>query len=97
VQGGRTIAAQIAGQFHLEVPEGTEQEVQVTELAEKHGIDPQRLLQAAEDIRLLERADEPRIGRWLARVAETFEIIAMERADLIGRLDQIAMLSSIED
>ena len=96
-QNGKAIAAQIAGQFYVERPDEAEDQARVRQLADTHGIDPQQLMKAARRIRRLKRGELGRVGRWLARVAETFEVIALERADLIGRLEGIALLSNFED
>lgn len=90
------IGVQIVGQFHFEDPNEEEARAQVAALAEQHGIDKEKLLQAAKRIRKLDPKDKPRVSRWLSRLAETFEIIGLERADLIGRLEHIATLSTFE-
>jgi hypothetical protein len=87
---------QFAGQFYFEEPDEDEEQQRITALAQTHGIDEGTLLQAAESIHRLKPADRSRVGRWLARVAETFEVIALERAVLISRLESIATLSSFE-
>jgi excisionase family DNA binding protein len=96
-QGGQVIGAQIAGQFYFERPERKEEEQRVAALAAEHDLDEETLLGAARRIRVLDSHDRPRISRWLERVADTYEIIALERADLIGRLESIATLSSFGD
>lgn len=95
-QDSQLIGAQFVGQFYFQDPDEDEQSQRVTSLAELHGIDEVKLQQAAEKLRRIEPRDKSRVSRWLSRVAETFEIIALERADLIGRLESIASLSSLE-
>lgn len=95
-QNGRLIGAQFVGQFYFEDPDEGEQARRVAALAKQHGIDRSKLQRAAEGLRKIARKDKSRVSHWLSRVAETFEIIALERADLIGRLESIASLSSLE-
>ena len=96
-QNGRRVGIQFAGQFNFGEPDETEEGHRVAELADAHGIDQEKLSRAAKSIHRLQPSDRARVGRWLARVAETFEIIAVERADLIGRLESIANLSNFEN
>ena len=91
----RLTGVQIAGQFYFGEPDDQEETERLQALAEQHGIDPERLTTAAEDIRILETDKKTQISDWLQRVAETFEIIAMERAELVGRLENIAAISSL--
>lgn len=94
---GELTAIQVAGQFHALPPDPDELAARVTELATTHGIDHDLLTRAAGEIRVKDEADQERIGGWLQKVAETFEIIAHERADLIERLNSIAAISRFSD
>ena len=91
---GQLTAIQVAGQFYLNPPSQGERERKIKELAEKHQINQEELSTAAQDIRQLSFEEQDQLGEWLNRVAETFEIIALERADLIGRLKNISEMST---
>jgi excisionase family DNA binding protein len=93
---GAFVALLIAGQFYTRPPDAAEEATRVLELAERHGIDPEVLADAAQDIRVLEDAKQSRIGGWLKTVARTFEDIGHERAELMNRLRRIAAMSMLD-
>jgi excisionase family DNA binding protein len=94
---GELTAIQVAGQFVVEPPDPDELASRVEELAREHGIDRAELARAASEIRHKDGATQAQIGAWLKKVADTFEIIAHERADLIERLNSIAAISRFTD
>ena len=91
---GALTAIQVAGQFLIDPPDDTWED-RVAGLATAHQIDPGKLAAAGEEIRVKDAATQEQIGNWLEKVADTFEIIAHERADLIDRLNSIAAISSL--
>jgi excisionase family DNA binding protein len=91
---GDVVGVQMAGQFYVQSPDEAEQSVRLQALAAEHDIDLDALTAAAANIPVHAKAQQQRVAKWLARLAETFEIIALERADLIGRLKNIAEMSS---
>lgn len=91
---GELTAIQVAGQFYIHVPTQEEMEGKISELAKKHQLNKEELSRAAKKIRQLSDQEQDRLGDWLSRVAETFEVIAHERADLIGRLKNISEMST---
>ena len=93
---GVLTAIQVAGQFYNIPPSQEEIDRRVEELSEKYQIDPNKLASAAKSLRILNRERQGELGNWLKKVAKTFEIIAQERADLLGRLKNIAAMSSFE-
>ena len=86
-----------AGQFYVDPPDPAEQEARVRKLALKHGLDSTELVEAAQDIAILDERKRNEIGAWLERVAGTFEHVGRERADLLGRLQRIADMSALND
>lgn len=96
-QVGELVGVQIVGQVYFEEPDADEEVQRISELAERYGIDKQELLAKKGTIRRQALGQKIRISQWLNRIAETFEIIALERADLIGRLENIASLSSFHN
>ncbi len=91
---GQLTAIQVAGQFVVTALSKEEIDNKVNEISKKHGLDKEELRLAAQDIRQLNSKEQDQLGEWLHRVAETFEIIAHERADLIGRLKNISEMST---
>ena len=90
-----TVASLIGGQFYVETPDVEEERVRVRDLAEKYGISPALLEQAARDIRVCEKDRQKQLGIWLQRIADTFGEISCERAGLMTRLKQISEMSVI--
>ncbi len=95
VQGALT-AVLIGGQFLVSEPNKGDLEAHVSNIAEKYQIDHSKLSAAANHLRVLSSENQDQIGKWLKRVAQTFEMIAHERADLLGRLKDIAAMTSFE-
>ncbi len=91
---GQMAAMIVAGQFYADPPDRHEENRRVQELAALHGIDPVALVQAARDLPVLEKRRREQLAGWLTSVADTFEQVAQERAALMGRLQQIAAISS---
>jgi excisionase family DNA binding protein len=97
IEVGKTpIAMLIAGQFYLTPPDPDEQATRVRQLAALHGLDQPALADAAAKLLVLDERKQAQIGKWLETVAQTFEQIAHERAELMGRLRRIAALSALE-
>lgn len=93
---GAQIALLIAGQFYNNLPDETEELARIQQLAETYQIDAEKLTAATDTIRRLSADNEAQIGAWLTRVAQTFEDIGRERAELLSRLKQIADMSNLE-
>lgn len=93
---GELTAILVAGQFLIKPQSSNEQAERINQLAAKHQIDPSKLEQAASTIRILDEPKQAQIGGWLKKVAQTFEDIGRERADLLERLKNIAAMSTFE-
>ena len=93
---GRLEAVLICGQFYAEAPTPDEEAARIQHLAEQYGLDPQALTEAAREIGVLDEYKRARIGAWLQSVAHTFEEIGYERAELMGRLQRIAEMSTLQ-
>jgi excisionase family DNA binding protein len=92
---GEQIALLIAGQFYEGAPDKQEEESRIRDLAARYGLDEDQLSAAAQGIRVLAPENEAQIGSWLIKVAETFEDIGRERAELLSRLKQIAAVAEL--
>jgi excisionase family DNA binding protein len=93
---GIMIAMIIAGQFYVVSPTSAEERNCFHRLAGTYSIDENLLAQAARQIPVLDSRKVPQLSNWLEKVAHTFEQIGSERADLMGRLRQIAEMSVFE-
>jgi excisionase family DNA binding protein len=94
---GTLIATLVSGQFYAETPDAEEEARRIHELAKAYDINEALLTQAAKMISVLDERHVPQIGKWLEKVAHTFEQISTERSDLMGRLRQIAVMSVFDD
>ncbi len=91
---GALTATLVAGQFYADEPNAREETNRVHALAATHGIAENELRDAARALPRLDARKRSEIGRWLERVAHTFEQIGGERANLLARLKQIAAMST---
>lgn len=90
------VALLVAGQVYAERPDPAEAAARVQVLAAQHAIDPHELAEAASEIPTLDPRSQALLGHWLQRVAQTFEMIAHERALLVGRLQRIAEMTVLD-
>ena len=92
---GQALAFLVGGQFYAAEPDEEESKARIAALAQKYHIDPDELSSAASTIRVLDRRIVAQISTWLSRVAQTFEQISTERAEMLSRLHQIAEMSRL--
>ncbi len=93
---GELVALLVSGQFYTQSPSSQEEAERVHSLAETLHIDESLLSRAAAKIPVLDSRKGSQIREWLKKVAHTFEQISSERANLMHRLKQIAMMSDFE-
>ncbi|MCA9972612.1 MAG: PocR ligand-binding domain-containing protein [Anaerolineales bacterium] len=93
---GANSAMLIAGQFYTIPPNRVSRDQEVRTLAEQHQIDADALVEASHQLVYLDDRKRSEITRWLKKVANAFEQIGRERAELMGRLKSIAAMSSFE-
>lgn len=94
--GDQLIAILIAGQFYVQSPDPEEEKNRIQDLAKKYRINEDLLSRAAQRLSTLGDRKVPQISGWLEEVAHTFEQISAERANLMHRLRQIAVMSEFE-
>jgi excisionase family DNA binding protein len=94
---GELLALLISGQFYAQSPDPQEEDKRIQKLSNTYHIDQNLLSQAAMKIPVLDSRKEMQLWEWLKRVAHTFEQISDERANLMGRLQQIAEMSVFEN
>jgi excisionase family DNA binding protein len=92
---GKLEAMAIAGQFYAARPEQNEENARLQKLAVLHDLDVQALQESAKEIRMVDERMESQIGKWLEKIAHTFEHFGRERSDLMGRLRRIAAMTDI--
>jgi excisionase family DNA binding protein len=93
---GNLTAMLIAGQFYATPPVPAAEQRRVTQLAEDHSLDADKLAEAVKQVPVLTERAQARIGEWLEKVATTFAQVGTERAAYIDRLRQIAEMSTVD-
>ncbi|MFQ5434714.1 MAG: PocR ligand-binding domain-containing protein [Anaerolineae bacterium] len=93
---GEPTAMFVAGQFFIALPDPAERNKQIQQLAQKHRLDAAELAEADRQPRVLDQARQAKISIWLEKLANTFAVISLERADMLNRLQRIAAISDVE-
>jgi len=94
---GVTPAMFIAGQFFASPPDPDARQALIQRLAEKHGLNAAELAAADRPQHVLSETTQAKISRWLQKLADTFAIISLERADMLDRLQRIANISALAE
>ncbi len=92
---GVSTAMLVAGQFFTSAPDPDVRETQIQQLAKRHGLSAGELRAADKHHNILSKTKQTKITMWLKKLADTFAIISLERADMLNRLELIANLSTI--
>lgn len=87
----------IAGQFFTSPPDPAVRKAKIQELAQKHNLDAAELAAVDPQQHVLGEEIQAKISRWLQKLADTFAIIGLERADMLGRLQRIANISALAE
>jgi excisionase family DNA binding protein len=85
----------VAGQFYSQPPSKNEERARLAAVEARLELEPGSLQDIADTIPVLEPRMRNRFGHWLSRVAQSFCQIGEERLELIGRLRQIAEMTSL--
>ncbi len=85
----------VAGQFFTALPDPATRQAQIQQLADKHGLDAAELTAVDRTHHVLSQGTQAKITRWLQKLADTFAIISLERADMLDRLQRIANISAL--
>ncbi len=91
---GKKIAMLIAGQFHADEASRLG-ETAVKRIAQEFDLEFETLWKESRRITVLDERTKQSIGKWTASVARSFETIARERNELVGRLKNIAEISNL--
>lgn len=92
---GVTSAMLVAGQFFTGAPNPAAREAQIQQLAKRHDLSADELRTADRHHNILSKSKQTKITAWLKKLADTFAIISLERADMLNRLQRIAQLSKM--
>lgn len=90
---GNSSAMLVAGQFFTVAPDPEARGVQIQQMAKRHGLSAEELSAADRYHNILSKSKQVKITVWLKKLADTFAIISLERAEMLDRLQQIATLS----
>jgi len=85
----------VAGQFFTAPVEPDVRQAQIKQLAKKHGLDAAELTAVDQLQKILDEETQTKISHWLQKLADTFTLISLERADMLDRLQRIASISAI--
>ena len=88
---GTKTAVFIAGQYQ----KTTFQPDHIPHLAKAYNLDESALHNAAGSIPVFDAAQQQKITDWLPKLTRTLSAIGQERADLLGRLERIAAMSTV--
>jgi len=86
----------ISGQFYINPEDREKEQERLEQLAVKHDLPLPKLVEAASKIPVLNKSQQSQVQEWTPKVAATIQSILCERADLVGRLERIAELSTIQ-
>ncbi len=85
----------LAGQFYAQAPETAQQVIAIQNLARRHNLPQEVLLQAATDILVIDPERQAQVDGWPFAAARAVESILRERTGFIKRLKQIASLTQL--
>ena len=88
-------AALLAGQFYTTAQDPEQEAARLSQLARSHQLHASDLQEAARELPVIGPEKAERIPDWLEKVANTFEELARERANLMSRLRRIAEMSAL--
>jgi excisionase family DNA binding protein len=91
---GKFVGNLVAGQFHINPPDASEEATRIQRLAAEHHLDAGALAEAAQEIQVLDETRRANLGPWLKSVARALEHIGRERLELVSRLEKIADIST---
>lgn len=92
---GASPAVFVAGQFFTAPVEPAVRQAQIEKLAKKHGLDAAELTAADQPQHILDERTQAKFSNWLQKLADTFTLISLERADMLDRLHRIANISAV--
>jgi ligand-binding sensor protein len=92
---GNNVAWMITGQFYISQHSSEKARDEILNVAEKHQLDTEELIEAAARIPVLKTSQQQQVQMWAPKVTETVQSMLCERSDLVNRLEKIAEISAI--
>jgi excisionase family DNA binding protein len=93
IADGIKSAKLITGQYHISNPPANNVN-NIKKLAVKFGLDSRELISASKEIKVLDEEKKEVMGKWLLKIAKSFEMMANERKELLNKLKNIAEISN---
>jgi excisionase family DNA binding protein len=90
---GINSAKLITGQYHISPPLANNVK-NIKKLASNFGLDTTELISASIEIKVLDEEKKGVMGKWLLKIAKSFEMMANERKELLNKLKNIAEISN---
>jgi excisionase family DNA binding protein len=90
---GAPAAKLITGQYYISKPK-VKRDAEIKSIAEKYNLDYKELLKASKEIGVIEERTKSVMGKWLLKIANSFEGMAIERKELLNKLKSIADISN---
>ena len=90
---GVEAAKLITGQYYVSKPKD-DQDIKIKSLATKYDLDFTELLKASKKINIIDDKMQSVMGKWLLKIAGSFEHMAEERKELLKKLKNIADISN---
>ena len=91
---GNEAAKLVAGQFYNKKPSDSVLKKNIKMLAKEYDLPEKELLKFAREIPVLDERTKNFIGKWIIKVAKSFERMGRERKELLNKLKNIAEISS---
>jgi excisionase family DNA binding protein len=96
VDGEKTVAFFLTGQFHWQAPDARENAERLRRLASSHHLPLEQLQQTAANVPVIDPDEQARVETWPEKAARAVQSILHERIGFITRLQQISTLTKIE-
>jgi ligand-binding sensor protein len=87
------VAKLITGQYFVSKPNAGFNK-KIKSLAQKFGLDGKELLNAANEVMVIDERTKSVMAKWLLKIAGSFEQMAVERKELLSKLKNIAEISN---
>jgi len=87
------VAKLITGQYFVTKPK-SDFSNNIKLLAQNFGLDNKELLNAAKEVKVLDKRSKSVMSKWLLKIAGSFELMAIEKKALLNKLKNIAEISN---
>ena len=87
------VAKLITGQYFVSKPK-VDFNKNIKSLAQNFGLNSKDLLAAAKEVKVLDERTKSVMAKWLLKIAGSFELMAIEKKELLNKLKNIAEISN---